>query len=69
MDKSEGVRTWNTEVRAPWNPIIKQCLNAIDLHVDLYLETRQEIHLKQADTLRNYIRELKEWITVEEKNE
>jgi hypothetical protein len=67
--QQEGTRTWNTDIRSPWNPVIKQCLIAIDLHVDLYLQTRQETHLKQADVLREYVRNLKDWILSEEVQE
>ena len=59
-------RTWNTPVREPWNPIIKHCLNAIDYHIDLYLKTNDIWHLDQADRLRKYLHDLKNWILREE---
>lgn len=62
----EGARTWNTEVRAPWNPVIKHCLIAIDLHMALYLESHDTIHLTQANSLREYVRVLKTWILHQE---
>lgn len=46
----------------PWNPVIKACLNAIDEHVALYLKTGEQWHLAQAQILREYVAELKEWI-------
>lgn len=55
-------RTWNTPVREPWNPVIKQCLNAVDEHMRLYFETRDPWHLSQAEVLRTYALELKKWI-------
>ena len=55
-------RTWNTPLREPWNPVIKHCLNAIDEHVRLYLETHDAWHMEQAQTLRNYVSHLKDWI-------
>ena len=55
-------RTWNTSSREPWNPVIKACLNAIDEHVRLYLETHDAWHMDQAQALRAYINQLKLWI-------
>lgn len=57
-----GGRTWNTPVREPWNPVIKQCLNAIDEHMRLYLESGEVWHLRQAQILREYVLDLKKWI-------
>lgn len=59
-------RTWNTPLREPWNPVIKHCLNAIDNHVALYLETQDEFHYNQAQTLRGYVAHLKDWIHSQE---
>ena len=55
-------RTWSTEVRDPWNGKIHNNLQAIDLHVRLYLQTGEEIHLELAHTLRQYLLALKEYI-------
>ena len=55
-------RTWSTEVRDPWNSKIHNTLQAIDLHVRLYLQTGVRIHLELADTLRQYVLTLKEYI-------
>ncbi len=55
-------RTWNTPIREPWNPVIKKCLNAIDEHVSLYLETGDKWHMEQAEVLRKYTMDLKRWI-------
>ncbi len=54
-------------MREPWNPVIKHCLNAIDYHIDLYIKTGHIWHLDQAETLRVYLLELKNWITQQEK--
>jgi hypothetical protein len=59
-------REWNTPVREPWNPMIKECLNAVDRHVAQYLASGDQRHLSQAATLRGYVRELKDWIGQEE---
>lgn len=55
-------RSWNTPLREPWNPVIKACLNAIDCHIALYLQTKDAWHLAQAQTLREYVATLKDWI-------
>ena len=55
-------RNFITKVREPWNPVIKSCLNAIDEHIKLHLQTGDAWHLTQAETLRQYVRELKTWI-------
>lgn len=55
-------REWNTPFREPWNPVIKKCLDAIDLHTVLYLETQDPFHTKQSDILRQYVKDLKDWI-------
>jgi hypothetical protein len=59
-------REWDTPVREPWNPLIKECLNAVDRHVAFYLASGDERHLSQAETLRKYVRELKNWICTSE---
>jgi len=56
------LREWNTPFREPWNPVIKKCLDAIDLHTKLYLETKNSFHLSQSNLLREYITNLKNWI-------
>lgn len=55
-------REWNTPIREPWNPLIKQCLSAVDRHNRLYFVTHDPRHLHQAAMLRQYVAELKEWI-------
>ena len=62
-------REWNTPIREPWNPVIKKCLDAVDLHVKLHLETQEEWHLSQAETLRKYVIDLKVWIHHQEGRE
>jgi hypothetical protein len=63
---SNDRRTWNTPVREDWNAPIHHCLKAIDIHVSLYLKTRDEWHLEKAEFLRMYLHELKTWIHKEE---
>lgn len=55
-------REFNTPIREPWNPIIKHCLNGIDEHIKLHLQTGDVWHLSQAEILRTYVKELKIWI-------
>ena len=62
-------REWNTPVREPWNPVIKKCLDAVDLHTRMYLETGDEWHQSQAKILRHYVRTLKTWIHKQEGRE
>jgi hypothetical protein len=67
QDSNHNKRTWNTPIREPWNPVIKHCLNAIDYHIDLYVKTGNIWHLDQAEILRIYLLELKNWIVEQEK--
>lgn len=55
-------REWNTPYREPWNPVIKKCLDAVDLHTRLHLETGDPFHSFQANILRQYVMNLKDWI-------
>lgn len=55
-------REWNTPFREPWNPIIKRCLDGVDLHTKLYISTGDNFHHQQANMLRDYISKLKDWI-------
>lgn len=59
-------RTFNTPLRAPWNPIVYQCLRAVDCHNEQYFLTGDTWHLKQAEIIREYVRSLKNWIREEE---
>lgn len=61
-------RTFNTATRKDWNDKISNILRAIDLHNNLYFTTYNSFHKEQANLLRNYVKELKDWITEEEKN-
>ena len=61
-------RTFNTPLRAPWNPIVYQCLRAVDCHNEQYFLTGNVWHLEQSELLRQYVRSLKDWIREEEKN-
>lgn len=60
-------RTYNNPIREPWNPVIKKCLDAIDTHIRLHLKTGDDWHLSQAEVLRQYVRNLKDWIHLQEK--
>lgn len=55
-------REWDNPIRAPWNPKIHNILKTIDLHVEFYIQTGDSFHLNQAETLREYVRQLKTWI-------
>jgi len=59
-------REWNTPKREPWNPVIKKCLDAVDLHTRLHLETGDQWHEEQSRMLRKYVKDLKVWIHKEE---
>jgi len=59
-------RTFNTDVRQHWNEKIANILKAIDLHNEIYFRTYNSFHKEQAETLRQYVRELKDWIISEE---
>jgi hypothetical protein len=59
-------REWNTPVREPWNPMIKECLLAVDRHMHFYLASGDSRHLNQAAALRGYVTALKDWIKEEE---
>ena len=61
-------RTFNTPLREPWNPIVYQCLRAVDCHNSQYFLTGNVWHLEQSELLRQYVRSLKDWIREEEKN-
>ena len=55
-------REWNTPKRECWNTPIHQILKAIDNHTRLWLETGDRWHEDQANILRQYLRDLKDWI-------
>lgn len=59
-------REWNTPVREPWNALIKQALNAVDRHNQLWFDSGDGWHLQQAQVLRDYVAALKTWIHHEE---
>lgn len=56
-------REWNTPAREPWCPLIHQLLQAIDRHNSLFFTTGELWHLRKAEQLRQYVVELKEWIS------
>ena len=60
------MREWNTPVREPWNALIKQCLDAIDRHEELYRSSGSGWHAAKAQDLRWYVAELKQWIKAQE---
>jgi hypothetical protein len=64
--QNERPRTYNTEVRSPWNPVIHHALKAIDHHTMKFLETGDPWHERKAWDLRRYVAELKDWIHREE---
>ena len=66
QSNEDNLRSWNTPIRGPWNPVIKHSLNAIDYHIDLYVTTGDPFHLSQAQRMRDYVHNLKEWIVKEE---
>ena len=59
-------REWNTPKREDWNQPIHQILKAIDNHTRLLLETGDFWHEEQANILRQYLRDLKDFIRKKE---
>jgi hypothetical protein len=59
-------RDFNTPIREPWNASIYRTLKTIDLHTFLYLKTGDIWHEEQAQILRKYLTDLKDWIILEE---
>lgn len=55
-------REWNTDQRKDWNAPIHQILKAIDNHTRLWMETGDSWHEEKANILRQYLRELKDFI-------
>lgn len=55
-------REWNTDQRKDWNAPIHQILKAIDNHTRLWMETGDSWHEEKANMLRQYLRELKDFI-------
>jgi hypothetical protein len=62
-------REWNTPHREKWNEPISSILKAIDNHVNLFIHTGDNWHMKRAEMLRVYVSELKTWIHQEEEKE
>jgi hypothetical protein len=60
-------RTFNTSTREPWNAKIHNILQTIDLHNEFLLKSGDEFHYHQAEILREYVKNLKEWISSQEK--
>jgi hypothetical protein len=59
-------RTWSNPHRDPWNAPIANILKAIDEHNREYFLTGNPWHLHKAAMLREYLVELKEWVTRKE---
>ena len=55
-------RTFNTIHREEWNKPIHNILKAIDNHTQEYFKTQDPWHLEKAQELREYIRQLKDYI-------
>jgi len=41
-------------------------LKAVDWHISTYWSTGDQWHLEQAQVMRNYVLELKDWVMVQE---
>ena len=61
-------RTYNTPIRNQWNAPIHNILKAIDNHNAEYFRTGNIWHLEQANILRTYVTNLKDWIKHNEHN-
>jgi hypothetical protein len=55
-------REWNTPHREKWNAPIHNILKAIDNHTQEYFKSGNVWHLYKANMLREYIKELKDFI-------
>jgi hypothetical protein len=55
-------REFNTPHREKWNAPIHQILKAIDNHTHEYFKTHDPWHLEKAQELREYIKQLKDYI-------
>jgi hypothetical protein len=55
-------REFNTPNRDPWNAPIHNILKAIDAHNQEYFKTQDPWHLEKAQELREYIKQLKDYI-------
>jgi hypothetical protein len=55
-------REWNTPNREPWNAPIHNILKAIDNHTHEYFKSGNVWHLERAQELREYIKQLKDYI-------
>lgn len=59
-------REWEPQTRAPWNNLIRESLAAIDRHEHLLRTTGEPFHARAAHQLRQYVCDLKDWITAQE---
>ena len=59
-------REWNTPQRECWTTPINQISKAIDNHSHLHLKTGDVWHADKAAELRQYLRDLKDWIYKQE---
>jgi hypothetical protein len=55
-------REFNTPHREKWNAPIHQILKAIDNHTHEYFKSGDKWHLEKAQELREYIKQLKDYI-------
>jgi hypothetical protein len=62
-------REFDTPHREKWNKPIHQILKAIDNHTRLHLETGDYWHEEQAQILRKYVKDLKNFIHKEERGQ
>lgn len=59
-------KEFNTKQRESWTAPIHNILKAIDCHNQEYFKDNDIWHLEKAEELRNYIKELKDWIIKKE---
>jgi hypothetical protein len=48
-------REWNTSFREPWNPLIKKCLDGVDLHNKLYFETQDAFQSEPGRFIKTFM--------------
>jgi hypothetical protein len=57
-------RTFSSLVRMPYQDAIAVVLHVYDFHIEMSAKTPEdtEFHLKQANTLRNWLKDIKAYI-------
>lgn len=67
MEKAK--RTFSSLVRMPYQDAIGVVLHVYDFHIEMAVKepVDKEFHLKQASTLRNWLKDIKDYIERKER--